>query len=93
MLGAVELPMPALVFAQTMRLSGLRLSLFAAAETVGYPRQSMKVARMPPSHRHGIAAAIQASLKARNSASLISPEAMANSRWRPLVTWPAIGTL
>ena len=36
---------------------------------------------------------IQASLKARNSASVISPEAMANSRCLPPVTWPAIGTL
>jgi hypothetical protein len=41
----------------------------------------------------GRTATIQASLKARNSASVISPEAIANTRWRPPVTCPAIGTL
>ena|SRR5208337_2540214 len=84
--------MPALVFDQTIRLRGLRPSLTAAEWTVGYPRQSMKVPKTPPSQRQGRTAAIQASLKARNSASVISPDAMANSRCPPPVTCPAIGT-
>ena len=75
--------MPALVFDQTIRLRGLRPSLTAAEWTVGYPRQSMKVPKTPPSQRQGRTAAIQASLKARNSASVISPDAMASAIWRP----------
>ena len=43
--------MPALVFVQTTRLRGLRPSLTAAEWTVGYPRQSMKVPKTPPSQR------------------------------------------
>src|SRR5208337_1814677 len=77
--------MPALVFVQTIRLRGLRPSLTAAGWTVGYPRQSMKVPKTPPSQRQGRTAAIQASLKARNSASVISPNAVANSRCLPPV--------
>jgi len=38
-------------------------------------------------------AALHAWLKAKNSASVISPGAMANSRSAPPVTWPEIGTL
>jgi Family of unknown function (DUF5681) len=38
-------------------------------------------------------AALHAWLKAKNSASVISPGAMANSRSTPPVTWPEIGTL
>jgi hypothetical protein len=78
--------MPALVFAQTIKLSGLRLNFAAAAETVDKPRQSMKVQQTPPSQRWNRVACIHASLKARNSASVISPEAMANSRWAPPLT-------
>ena len=85
--------MPALVFAQTTRLSGARPTFTAAECTVGKPRQSMKVPKTPPSQRQGRTAAIHARLKARNSSSVISPEAMANSRWPPPVTWPAIFTL
>jgi hypothetical protein len=51
MLRAIELPMPALVFAQTIKLSGLRPNFAAAAETVDKPRQSMKVTQTPPSQR------------------------------------------
>src|ERR1019366_5347092 len=72
--------MPALVLAQTMRLTGVKASFEAAAKTVGYPRQSINVPKTPPSHSHGKAALIQALLKARNSALLISPEAITNSR-------------
>jgi hypothetical protein len=85
--------MPALAFAQTIRFDGTRPTFTAAKCTVGRPRQSMKVPKIPPSQRLGKAAAIHASLKSRNSASDISPEAMANSRCWPPVTWPEIGTL
>ena len=56
-------------------------------------RVSTKVPKTAPSQMLGSAAAIQASLKARNSALDISPEAMPNSRWEPPVTCPEIGTL
>ncbi len=78
--------MPALVFVQTTKLRGLRPRLTAAYWTVGHPRQSMKVPKTSPSQRQGRVAATQASLKARNSASVISPEAIANSRCLPPVT-------
>jgi hypothetical protein len=81
--------MPALVLVQTMRFKGFKSSVVAAALTVGKPRQSMKA---PPSSC-AIAAAIQATLNARNSASLISPEAIANSRCAPPVTLPLMFTL
>jgi hypothetical protein len=42
------LPLPALVFAQTIKLSGLRPNFAAAAETVDKSRQS-KVTQTPPS--------------------------------------------
>ena len=45
--------MPALVFAQTIRFDGTRPSFAAAEFTVGRPRQSMKVPKIPPSQRQG----------------------------------------
>ena len=45
--------MPALVFAQTIRFDGTRPTFTAAKCTVGRPRQSMKVPKIPPSHRQG----------------------------------------
>jgi hypothetical protein len=79
-------------FAQTMRFKGTRPSFSAAKCTVGKPRQSMNVPKTPPSQRQGSTASIHALLNTRNSASLISPEAIANSRWPPPVTCPAIYT-
>jgi hypothetical protein len=67
--------MPALVLAQTMRFKEARPSFNAAECTVGKPRQSMNVPTMPPSRRCGRTAAIHASLKLRNSALVISPDA------------------
>ena len=43
--------MPALVFAQTMRFEGTRPRFPTAECTVGKPRQSMNVPKIPPSQR------------------------------------------
>jgi hypothetical protein len=56
-------------------IQGGRPSFNAAECTVGKPRQSMNVPTMPPSRRCGRTAAIHASLKLRNSALVISPDA------------------
>ena len=85
--------MPALVLAQTMRFRAVRPSLAAAAPMTGNPRQSMKVPKTPPSTSCAVAGSIQPTLKARNSASLISPDAIANSQCAPPVTLPLIFTL
>ena len=69
----------------------MRPSFTAAEWTVGYPRQSMKVPKTAPWQRQRRTAAIRASLKARNSASVIPPDAMANSRCLPPVTCPTAG--
>ena len=93
MLGPIEAAHAGVGLGPDDEVEGTRPTFRAAEWTVGKPRQSMKVPKTPPSQRQGITASIHASLKARNSASVISPEAMANSRCWPPVTCPAIGTL
>jgi hypothetical protein len=86
--------MPPFVFAHTMRLSGTRaephgrgVRCWVASPVDEGPKQAAL------SWRCGRTALIQASSNVRNSPSDISPEAMANSRWRAFVTLPLIGTL
>ena len=85
--------MPAFVFAQTMRLRGTRPSLAAAAWTVGYPRQSMKVANRPPSDDAAKRPSSRPH-KARNSGPDISPDPFSCrrrciSRTMPAMCWPS----
>src|SRR5258706_2292086 len=81
-------PIPAFDLFQMHTFSRSPYNVRPTAETSSMCRQSMQTKWTAPSRETRAAAPSVSARKERNSASLISPEAIANSRSRDVAYWP-----